>query len=146
MGDKWYPRSTTDGYQCRQLRRVNTVATQQVQHGLDDATERLVDYRVEFGTAPAQTMAFFGRYLEVVPNERLVWTNEESEDAAVTTVTFENKGDVTLLTLSELYPSKEALDASFEGMEGGAPEQFAQLDELLVALSAGAGTQTLRNG
>lgn len=93
-------------------------------------------YRVVFGTDPAQSMAFFGKYLEVVPNERLVWTNEESEDAAVTTVTFENKGDVTLLTLSELYPSKEALDTSFEGMEGGAPEQFAQLDELLVELGA----------
>ena len=94
-------------------------------------------YRVEFGTDPTQTMAFFGKYLEVIENERLVWTNEESEDAAVTTVTFENKGDVTLLTLIELYPSKEALDASFEGMEGGAPEQFAQLDELLVELGAG---------
>lgn len=93
-------------------------------------------YRVAFGTDPAQTMEFFGKYLEVVENERLVWTNEESEDAAVTTVTFENKGDVTLLTMTEVYPSKEALDASFEGMEGGAPEQFAQLDELLATLGA----------
>lgn len=93
-------------------------------------------YRIEFGHDPAQTWAFFGKYLDVVPNERIVWTNEEIEDGAVTTVTFENKGDVTLLTLSELYPSKEALDASIEGMEGGAPEQFAQLDELLAELTA----------
>lgn len=94
-------------------------------------------YRVEFGTDPAASMAFFGKYLEVIPNARLVWTNEESEDAAVTTVTFEDKGDMTLLTLSELYPSKKALDASIEGMEGGMPEQFEQLDALLVTLGAG---------
>ncbi|MGV3553483.1 SRPBCC family protein [Rhizobium sp.] len=90
-------------------------------------------YRVAFGVEGAEPMAFFGKYLEVIPNERLVWTNEESEDAAVTTVTFEDKGGVTLLMLSEFYPSKEALDASFDGMEACAPEQFEQLDALLAA-------------
>jgi cytochrome oxidase Cu insertion factor (SCO1/SenC/PrrC family) len=68
-----------------------------------------------------------------------LWTNEESDDAAVTTVTFEEKDDTTLLVLHELYSSKEALDAAIEGMEGGMPEQFEQLDQLLVALGAGAG-------
>src|SRR4051794_25344705 len=66
-------------------------------------------YRVAFGTDASEAMEFFGKYLDVVPNARLVWTNEESEDAAVTTVTFEAKGDKTLLVLHELYPSKEAL-------------------------------------
>jgi uncharacterized protein YndB with AHSA1/START domain len=99
-------------------------------------------YRIEFGhPASKETMAFFGRYLEVVPNSRLVWTNDESADAAVTTVTFEEKGGKTLLVLRELYPSKEALDASFEGMEGGMPEQFAQLDELLVTLEGSRRTE-----
>ena len=69
-------------------------------------------------------MAFFGTYLEVSPPSRLVWTNDESEDAAVTTVTFEEKDGRTLLVLQERYPSKEALDTSFVGMEGGYPEQF----------------------
>ncbi|MDB5550848.1 MAG: ATPase [Rhizobium sp.] len=92
-------------------------------------------YRIEFGQDPSQPWAFFGKYLEVIPNARLVWTNEESEDGAVTTVTFEAKGDMTLLTLHEFYPSKEALDASIGGTEG-MPEQFEQLDELLVALGA----------
>jgi uncharacterized protein YndB with AHSA1/START domain len=91
-------------------------------------------YRAEFGRDASESMAFVGRYIEVIPNARLVWTNEESDDGAVTTVTFEEKGGKTLLVLSELYPSKEALDASIEGMEGGMPEQFAQLDELLVDL------------
>lgn len=90
-------------------------------------------YRIEFGHDAASSMAFFGKYLEVVPNARLVWTNEESEDAAVTTVTFEDKGDVTLLTMREVYPSKEAFDAG-AGAEGALPEQFVQLDDLLRTL------------
>lgn len=91
-------------------------------------------YRLEFGHAGAEPMAFFGRYMEVVPPSRLVWTNEESEDGAVTTVTFEDKGGKTLLVLTELYPSKEALDAAMGGM---LPEQFEQLDALLLTLGAG---------
>ena len=97
------------------------------------------NYRFEFGHADSKPMAFFGRYIEVKPHSRLVWTNEESDDGAVTTVTFEEKGGKTLLVMHELYPSKEALDRSIEGMEGGMPESFAQLDELLVTLSASAG-------
>ena len=96
-------------------------------------------YRVEFGRDPSEPMAFLGRYIEVIPNSRLVWTNEESDDGAVTTVTFEEKGDNTLLVLHELYPSKEALDEACAGMEGGMPEQFEQLDELLVTLGASMG-------
>src|SRR5215831_18125097 len=94
-------------------------------------------YRLEFGRGDAKPMAFFGRYLEVTPHSRLVWTNDESDDGAVTTVTFEGKGGKTLLVLHERYPSKEALDEAVAGMEGGMPESFAQLDELLVALDAG---------
>jgi uncharacterized protein YndB with AHSA1/START domain len=94
-------------------------------------------YRLVFGHPSSKdTMAFFGKYLEVMPDSRLVWTNEESADAAVTTVTFEEKDGKTVLMLHERYPSKEALDASIEGMEGGMPEQFGQLDELLVTLAA----------
>ena len=95
-------------------------------------------YRLEFGHAASeQPIAFFGRYIEVTPHSRLVWTNEESEGGAVTTVTFEEKGGKTLLVLHELYPSKEALDEAIAGMEGCMPEQFDQLDELLVASGAG---------
>lgn len=90
-------------------------------------------YRLEFGHAGAEPMAFFGRYTEVVPPSRLVWTNEESEDGAVTTVTFEEKDGKTLLVLTERYPSKEALDAAMGGM---LPEQFEQLDALLLTLGA----------
>jgi len=93
-------------------------------------------YRFEFGDESTTSMAFFGRYLEVTPPSRLVWTNEESADGAVTTVTFEERKGRTVLVLHERYPSKEALDDVLSGMEGGLPEQFDQLDELLVALGA----------
>jgi uncharacterized protein YndB with AHSA1/START domain len=91
-------------------------------------------YRFEFGHEASKPMAFFGRYLEVTPPSRLVWTNDESDDGSVTTVTFEDRGGTTLVVMHELYPSKEALDATLAGMEGGMPETFAQLDELLVTL------------
>jgi uncharacterized protein YndB with AHSA1/START domain len=79
-----------------------------------------------------QPMAFFGRYLEVDPPRRLVWTNEEGEAGSVTTVTFEERDGKTHLVLSDLYPSKAALDeAMASGSINGYPEQFAQLDKLL---------------
>jgi len=91
-------------------------------------------YRLEFGEDPASSMAFFGNYVEVVPNAKIVWTNDEgAEEGSVTTVTFEEQGGKTLLTLSELYPSKEALEAN-AGAEGAMPEQFDQLEELLGEL------------
>ena len=97
-------------------------------------------YRVAFGHDPSQAMAFFGKYIEVIPNSRLVWTNDEGGDGGpVTTVTFEEKGDKTLLVLHELYPSKEALDAAGTGAADAMGETFAQLDELLVTLGANAG-------
>lgn len=92
-------------------------------------------YRLEFGQDAAESFAFFGKYIEVTPPSRLVWTNDESEDGPVTTVTFEEKDGKTFLVLHELYPSKEALDASI-GAADGLPEQFGQLDELLLTLGA----------
>jgi uncharacterized protein YndB with AHSA1/START domain len=91
-------------------------------------------YRFVFGHPSFdQPMAFFGRYLEVEPNKRIVWTNEEGEEGSVTTVTFEEKDGKTHLVLRDVYPSKEALDeAMASGSIGGYPEQFNQLD-LLIA-------------
>ncbi|MCB1566652.1 MAG: SRPBCC family protein [Xanthomonadales bacterium] len=89
-------------------------------------------YRLVFShPAAEQPFAFFGSYREVVPNERIVWTNEESDQGAVTTVTFEAQGDKTLVTFHERYPSTEALEEALAGSAEGLPEQFAQLDALL---------------
>jgi uncharacterized protein YndB with AHSA1/START domain len=92
-------------------------------------------YRLAFGHDEANSMAFFGKYLEVTPPSRMVWTNDEG-GGSVTTVTFEDVGGKTRLVMHERYPSKEALDESFVGMEDATPEQFAQLDELLLSLGA----------
>lgn len=77
-------------------------------------------------------VAFFGTYREVTPHKRLVWTNEESDQGAVTTVTFEENAGKTLVTLHELYPTREALDEALAGSAEALPEQFAQLDDLLA--------------
>jgi uncharacterized protein YndB with AHSA1/START domain len=87
-------------------------------------------YRLEFG-AGDQTMAFYGKYLDVVPDERIVWTNDEGEEGAVTTVTFEDRGGKTLLTFHEIYPSAQALEEAMEGSAAGLPTQLDQLDALL---------------
>ena len=93
-------------------------------------------YRFVFAhPASKEPMAFFGRYLEVSPPSRLVWTNEEAGEAGqVTTVTFEEKGGKTLLVMHDRYPSKAALDEAIaSGSTGGTWETFEQLDALLVA-------------
>ena len=95
-------------------------------------------YRFVFSHAASeQTMAFFGRYIEVTPHSRIVWTNEESPDGPLSTVTFEEKGDKTLLVLCELYPSKQALDDAIASGSTGtsaAAEQFELLDTVLATL------------
>lgn len=96
-------------------------------------------YRFVFShPAAEQPVAFFGRYIDVTPQSRIVWTNEEGADGPISTVTFEEKDGKTLLVLRELYPSKQALDdAIASGSTGtsGAGEQFELLDELLVTLA-----------
>jgi uncharacterized protein YndB with AHSA1/START domain len=98
-------------------------------------------YRLVFSHEGSEPMAFYGRYLEVTPHSRLVWTNEEGGDSGqVTTVTFEERGGKTLLIMHDLYPSKEALDGAIaSGSTSGMDETFEQLDELLAALGASVG-------
>ena len=99
-------------------------------------------YRFVFGhAASGQPMEFFGRYLEVTPHSRLIWTNDEAGDSgAVTTVTFEENGGKTQVIVHDLYPSREALDGAIaSGSTGGMGETFEQLDELLGALGASVG-------
>ena len=88
-------------------------------------------YRLNFG----EGMDFFGRYIEVTPPSRIVWTNEEGgEHGSITTVTLAEKNGKTLLVMSELYPSKEALDEAGTGASDATHETFTQLDELLGSL------------
>jgi uncharacterized protein YndB with AHSA1/START domain len=95
-------------------------------------------YRLEFAHE-GSTMEFFGQYLEVTPHSRLVWTNEESDEGSVTTVTFAERAGKTSLVMHELYPSKEALDAAGTGAAEAMRETFEQLDELLLTLGTSEG-------
>ena len=93
-------------------------------------------YRLVFGEDAANTFAFFGTYLDVVPDQRIVWTNEEGGDAgSITTVTLEERDGRTLLVMREVYPTKEALDEAGTGAQDATHETFAQLDELLAELA-----------
>ena len=93
-------------------------------------------YRLVFAIDGSKTMDFFGRYIEVTPHSRLVWTNDEGADGEViTTVTFDDRGGKTLLVLSEVHPTKESLDGGIAAAEA-LRETFEQLDELLVTLDA----------
>ena len=89
-------------------------------------------YRLNFG----EGMDFFGRYLEVTPPSHIVWTNDEGgENGSVTTVTLTENDGKTLVVVSEVYPSKEALDAAGTGAADVMHETFVQLDELLLELA-----------
>lgn len=92
-------------------------------------------YRLVF-SAGGQRAEFFGKYLEVTQNSRLVWTNEEGgvDAATITTVTFEEVDGATLVSVHDRYPSKEALDEAIAtGSSGAMPEQLEQLEQLIVS-------------
>jgi uncharacterized protein YndB with AHSA1/START domain len=101
-------------------------------HSLEMDARTGGSYRLDFGDG----MVFFGRYLDVTPPSRIVWTNDEDgENSSVTTVTFEDRDGNTLLTMTEVYPSKEALDAAGTGAAEATHETFGQLDDLLAQLN-----------
>lgn len=92
-------------------------------------------YRYLFGQARHEAMAFSGEYREVVPAKRLVYTEcfepMAHAGSAVVTAQFVEEGEHTRLLLSEVFPSKEALDATIaSGMEGGMRETIEQLAAL----------------
>jgi uncharacterized protein YndB with AHSA1/START domain len=96
-------------------------------------------YRFAFGRDHGDPEVFTGRYLEVNPPTRLVLTQLYERMAhvgeAIVTVTFEESGGRTRLTLSQLFPSKEPLDVALAScMEGGMRVTLDQLDELVASL------------
>jgi uncharacterized protein YndB with AHSA1/START domain len=98
-------------------------------------------YRLVFRVGE-QEMAFFGRYLDVVPSARIVWTNEEAgpERESVSTVTFEEKDGKTLVVMRELHPSKAALDETIAtGASSGNVETFEQLEDFIAEMVAKGG-------
>ena len=89
--------------------------------------------------ADGNEYAFNGVYREIVPPERLSYTFEFEGmpgHVLVETLTFEDQGGKTRLTVTGLYPSVEDRDGMLQsGMEEGANESYDQLDELLATLA-----------
>jgi uncharacterized protein YndB with AHSA1/START domain len=82
--------------------------------------------------------AFTGVYREVVPPERLVYTDSFEgmpDKAAVVTVTFAEQDGKTTLTSRSLYQSASDRDAHIQsGMEAGMRESMDQLAAHLQSL------------
>jgi uncharacterized protein YndB with AHSA1/START domain len=92
-------------------------------------------YRLGFGTDGSAMMTFHGKYLSVTPDQQIVWTNDEADDGAVTTVTFEDQDEGTAVTFREIYSSTEALEQALQGSALALPEQLEQLDKLLSGMA-----------
>jgi uncharacterized protein YndB with AHSA1/START domain len=79
-------------------------------------------------------MEIRGQYREIVPPERLVyteWWGGDWPETVDTLVLTEEKGRTTV-TITVLYPSKEARDAALEtGMKEGMEEGFERLEAYL---------------
>jgi uncharacterized protein YndB with AHSA1/START domain len=95
-------------------------------------------YRYVWSKAGAKDMGMGGVFREVTPPERLVATERFDEswypgDALDTTV-FVEEGEVTRITITVLYESKEARDtARRSGMEHGMAAGYNRLEQELLA-------------
>ena len=81
-------------------------------------------------------MAMSGEYREVTPPERIVnterWGPEWPE--TLNTLVFTEENGKTRMTLTILYPSKEARDAAIKtGMSDGASQSFDRLESYLAS-------------
>jgi uncharacterized protein YndB with AHSA1/START domain len=85
---------------------------------------------------------FYGRYLEVVPPSRLVFTEifaEYPDAESVVTTDYTEEGGKTRMTLTARYPSQEVRDMVLStGMSGGAATSYDRLEDLVATLQAGA--------
>ena len=83
-------------------------------------------------------VAFHGEYREIIPNERLVFTEifEGMPDAAaLTSLTFTEKDRRTTLTILVQHQKKEHRDAHINsGMEAGMQDALDLLEEVAISL------------
>jgi uncharacterized protein YndB with AHSA1/START domain len=101
-------------------------------------------YRYVFRARQSGNMAFSGRYTEVTPHSRIVYTQifeptaagaQPDEEGIVVTVTFDERDGKTLLVSHTMCPRKELRDAIIAtGMERGMRVAMDQLEELVAAL------------
>lgn len=89
-------------------------------------------------------VGFHGEYREIVPNERLVYTEvyegaplgPDGEEAAVNTITLTAMGDRTLVTNLVETRTKAVRDMIIDsGMEAGMQEAFDLLEQVAIGLA-----------
>ena len=89
-------------------------------------------------------VAFHGEYREIVPNERLVYTEvyegappgPDGEEAAVNTLVFTARGNRTLVTNLVETRTRDVRDAIIgSGMEAGMQDALDLLEQVAISLS-----------
>lgn len=89
-------------------------------------------------------VAFHGEYKEIVPNERIVYTEvyegaplaADGEEAAVNTVTLTEKDGRTTVTTLCRTRTKEVRDTIISsGMESGMQDAYDLLEQVAISLS-----------
>jgi uncharacterized protein YndB with AHSA1/START domain len=89
-------------------------------------------------------VAFHGEYREIVPDERLVYTEvyegaplaEDGEEAAVNTMTLTEKDGRTTVTTRTKTRTKEVRDTIINsGMEGGMQDAYDLLEQVAISLA-----------
>jgi uncharacterized protein YndB with AHSA1/START domain len=97
------------------------------------------DWRFITADSSGEEQAFRGRFREVTPPERIVWTFEWEGMpgyVSVETITFEDLGGRTKVTSTSLFHTAEEAQGMVDsGMEEGVVEMYARLDELLAKTS-----------
>jgi uncharacterized protein YndB with AHSA1/START domain len=101
-------------------------------------------FRWAWRSAQGQEMAMHGVYREIAAPERIVRTESfdlgcetQAGEQLATMVLTEQQGK-TMLTLTLLYPSKEARDGTIaSGMERGVAASYDRLAELLATAPVG---------
>jgi uncharacterized protein YndB with AHSA1/START domain len=95
-------------------------------------------FRLKWRAADGMEMAMHGVYREVFPPDRVVRTEsfdfgcDSQAGEQLATIVLTEKDGRTTLTLSVLYPSKEARDATIaSGMERGVSASYDRLEQLL---------------
>ena len=96
-------------------------------------------YRYVWRHARGKEMGMGGIYREIVPQERLVFTELFDEawypGEALVTTTLAEQGGRTTLTSTVLYVSQETRDAVLKsGMESGVVASYDRLEELLASI------------
>lgn len=95
-------------------------------------------WRYVWRKGDGEEMEMSGTFLEVSPPERLVHTESWGPDwpETVNTLVLTEHDGQTTMTLTLLYPSKEARDAAMKtGMDEGMEQSYAKLDRLLETLA-----------